>query len=163
MPASTPFPVDCASSWVMPLCQATCDALRRRKVKMGEQLFQEATRGQRPQVDASSGLLHWPVVLCYPEPMAVDLIQDFCETDTFGSHLRTISCPQFPPSSLPARCAALAMNTHRQLMAAAFRPSEAAAVAGFCRPTVARRLFPTCQQRTALQPSLPFALPSKGP
>lgn len=71
--------------------QTMCEAVRRRKVKVGEALFQEVTRGQRPQQDPASGLLHWPVVLCYPEPMAVDLIQDFCETDTFGAHLRTIS------------------------------------------------------------------------
>lgn len=38
----------------------------------------------KPSAD-DEGLLHWPVLLFYPEAaMQHDTVQDFCEADTFG-------------------------------------------------------------------------------
>jgi hypothetical protein len=36
-------------------------------------------------------VLHWPVLLLYPEVMSSDFIEDFPETDLFSQHLDVIS------------------------------------------------------------------------
>ncbi|CAH9129453.1 unnamed protein product [Cuscuta epithymum] len=57
-----------------------------RKLRIGKEIYQELTRLKRPMLDKNN-ILHWPVVVLYPEVMSSDLIQDFCEVDRFSAHL----------------------------------------------------------------------------
>ena len=41
--------------------------------------------------------MHWPVMVMYPENMQQDAIEDFCERDTFTSHLDVMFGPEAPP------------------------------------------------------------------
>ena len=41
-------------------------------------------------LDASSGLLHWPVLIMYPESSQQDAIEAFCEEDTIAAHLDVV-------------------------------------------------------------------------
>ena len=43
-----------------------------------------------PVLDASSGLLHWPVLIMYPESSQQDAIEAFCEEDTIAAHLDVV-------------------------------------------------------------------------
>ena len=65
-------------------------ALLDRGIKMGKPSYKEHTAGQKPWLDKSR-LLHWPVLFLYPESMATDFVEDFCEVETFSSHLDVIS------------------------------------------------------------------------
>jgi hypothetical protein len=40
-------------------------------------------------------VLHWPVLLLYPEVMSSDFIKDFPETDVFSQHLDVISLKSY--------------------------------------------------------------------
>nr|CAB3498194.1 unnamed protein product [Digitaria exilis] len=65
-------------------------AMEKRGVKLGKAAFQELTGVKKPNLD-EQGVLHWPVLLLYPEVMSSDFIEDFPETDTFSPHLDVIS------------------------------------------------------------------------
>lgn len=53
-------------------------------------MYQELTGQKKPTLDRNN-ILHWPVLLLYPEVMSSDFIEDFCETDMFSAHLDMIS------------------------------------------------------------------------
>lgn len=53
-------------------------------------MYQELTGSRKPVLDKNS-ILHWPVLLLYPEVMSSDFIEDFCETEMFSAHLDMIS------------------------------------------------------------------------
>lgn len=65
-------------------------AFEDRSLKIGKAMYRELTGLKKPFIDKSK-VLHWPVVLLYPEVMSSDIIEDFCETDMFSSHLDVIS------------------------------------------------------------------------
>lgn len=67
-----------------------------RGVTVGKAAFKEHTAGRMPFLDENK-LLHWPVLLLYPESMASDFIEDFCEFDYFSSHLDVIFGPDTAP------------------------------------------------------------------
>lgn len=54
----------------------------------------------RPHLDQDR-LLHWPVVIIYPENMQQDAIEDFCETQTVAAHLDVVSCSSFAVQPIP--------------------------------------------------------------
>ncbi|BAS86402.1 Os03g0750100 [Oryza sativa Japonica Group] len=61
-------------------------AIEKRGLKLGKAAYQELTGVKKPKLD-EQGVLHWPVLLLYPEVMSSDFIEDFPETDTFVPHL----------------------------------------------------------------------------
>ncbi|CAD6214534.1 unnamed protein product [Miscanthus lutarioriparius] len=61
-------------------------AMEMRGVKLGKAAYQELTGVKKPKLD-EQGVLHWPVLLLYPEAMSSDFIEDFPDTDTFSPHL----------------------------------------------------------------------------
>ncbi|KAM7501524.1 hypothetical protein LguiB_000428 [Lonicera macranthoides] len=65
-------------------------AIEDRGLKMGRAMYQELIGLKKPLLDKDN-ILHWPVLLLYAEVMSSDLIEDFCETDMFSSHLDMIS------------------------------------------------------------------------
>lgn len=71
-------------------------AFEDRGLKIGAAMYQEPTGMKKPVIDKSK-ILHWPVLLLYPEVMSSDIIEDFCETDMFTSHLDIM----FSESCLP--------------------------------------------------------------
>ncbi|KAL6636897.1 hypothetical protein ACP70R_024469 [Stipagrostis hirtigluma subsp. patula] len=68
-------------------------AMEKRGMKLGKAVYQELTGVKKPKLD-EQGVLHWPVLLLYPEVMSSDFIEDFSETDTFSPHLD--SSPPLP-------------------------------------------------------------------
>lgn len=44
---------------------------------------------RKPYVDAD-GLLHWPMLLMYPETMQKDVVEDVCEDHTLDDHLDVV-------------------------------------------------------------------------
>lgn len=76
--------------------QLLAGALRHRSIRMGRALYKEHTGGKKPWLDAS-GLLHWPVVLLYPESMTSDIVEDFCETDLLVNHIDVMFGEEAPP------------------------------------------------------------------
>ncbi|XP_021722158.1 tetratricopeptide repeat protein 4 homolog [Chenopodium quinoa] len=71
-------------------------AFEDRGLKIGKAMFRELTGLKKPDLDKSK-ILHWPVVLLYPEVMSSDIIEDFCETDMFSSHLDIMFSEDCPP------------------------------------------------------------------
>ncbi|CAN6281380.1 unnamed protein product [Urochloa humidicola] len=71
-------------------------AMKKRGVKLGEAAYQELTGVKKPKLD-EQGVLHWPVLLLYPEVMSSDFIEDFQETDTFSPHLEVMFSESSPP------------------------------------------------------------------
>ncbi|XP_047088611.1 tetratricopeptide repeat protein 4 homolog [Lolium rigidum] len=71
-------------------------ALERRKLRLGKAAFQELTGVKKPELD-SMCVLHWPVLLLYPEVMSSDFIKDFPETDVFSQHLDVMFSASSPP------------------------------------------------------------------
>lgn len=69
-----------------------------RCARVGKAAYKEHTAGRKPWVD-NNKLLHWPVLLLYPESMTSDFIEDFCELDSFSYHLDIIFGPDvaLPP------------------------------------------------------------------
>nr|GMD64128.1 tetratricopeptide repeat protein 4 homolog [Ipomoea batatas] len=65
-------------------------AFEDRNLKIGKAMYRELTGLKKPILDKNN-ILHWPVVLLYPEVMSSDFIEDFCETDMFSAHLDMIS------------------------------------------------------------------------
>ncbi|WCJ38235.1 Tetratricopeptide repeat (TPR)-like superfamily protein [Euphorbia peplus] len=57
-----------------------------RGLKIGKPMFRELVGPRKPVLDKSK-ILHWPVLILYPEVMSSDFIEDFCETDMFSAHL----------------------------------------------------------------------------
>lgn len=57
-------------------------------------MFRELIGQKKPVLDKSK-ILHWPVLLLYPEVMSSDIIEDFSETDMFSCHLDIISFAAF--------------------------------------------------------------------
>ena len=53
-------------------------------------MFRELIGVRKPVLD-NNNILHWPVLLLYPEVMYSDFIDDFCESDLFLVHLDEIS------------------------------------------------------------------------
>lgn len=70
--------------------QDLVSAFEDRGLKIGKAMFRELTGLKKPYLDKSN-ILHWPVLMLYPEVMSGDIIEDFCETDMFSIHLDTIS------------------------------------------------------------------------
>jgi len=70
--------------------QELISAFEDRGLKIGKAMYQELTGLKKPVLDKSK-ILHWPVLLLYAEVMSSDIIEDFCETDMFSSHLDMIS------------------------------------------------------------------------
>ncbi|GJM96626.1 hypothetical protein PR202_ga13485 [Eleusine coracana subsp. coracana] len=71
-------------------------AIEKRGIKLGKASYQELTGVKKPKLD-DQGVLHWPVLLLYPEVMSSDFIEDFLETDTFSPHLDVISFAKSSP------------------------------------------------------------------
>ncbi|EPS72897.1 hypothetical protein M569_01860, partial [Genlisea aurea] len=71
-------------------------ALGDRKIKMGKPMYQELTGTKKPVLDNNS-IIHWPVLLLYPEVMSSDFIEDFCEADMFSLHLDMMFSDTSPP------------------------------------------------------------------
>ncbi|VAI21986.1 unnamed protein product [Triticum turgidum subsp. durum] len=61
-------------------------AIEKRGLRLGKAAYQELTGVKKPKLD-EQGVLHWPVLLLYPEVMSSDFIEDFPETDMFSDHL----------------------------------------------------------------------------
>ncbi|KAH9624348.1 hypothetical protein KSS87_012411 [Heliosperma pusillum] len=74
--------------------KALLSAIDGRGVKVGKAMYRELTGLKKPYLDKNN-ILHWPVLLLYAEVMSSDLIEDFCETDMFSSHLDMISFAVF--------------------------------------------------------------------
>ena len=74
----------------LPHVQALADALAARHVAVGPVEYSSHIGGRKAQLD-SEGILHWPCLMIYPQPMAVDVVEDFCESDRFEDHLDQIS------------------------------------------------------------------------
>ena len=70
--------------------QDVAAAIEKRGLRLGKAAYQELTGVKKPKLD-EQGMLHWPVLLLYPEVMSSDFIEDFLETDLFSSHLDVIS------------------------------------------------------------------------
>lgn len=70
--------------------QSILSAIEDRGLKIGKAMFRELTGLRKPVLDKNN-ILHWPVVLVYPEVMSSDFIEGFCETDMFATHLDIIS------------------------------------------------------------------------
>ncbi|KAG2545865.1 tetratricopeptide repeat protein 4 homolog [Panicum virgatum] len=71
-------------------------AMEKRGVKLGKAAYQELTGVKKPKLD-EQGVLHWPVLLLYPEVMSSDFIEDFPETDTLSPHLDVMFSESSPP------------------------------------------------------------------
>jgi tetratricopeptide (TPR) repeat protein len=71
-------------------------AIEKRGLKLGKAAYQELTGVKKPKLD-EQGVLHWPVLLLYPEVMSSDFIEDFPETDTFVPHLDVMFSESSPP------------------------------------------------------------------
>lgn len=67
-----------------------------RGLKIGKAMYRELIGLKKPVFDQSK-ILHWPVVLLYPEVMSSDIIEDFCETDMFSPHLDMMFSESSPP------------------------------------------------------------------
>ncbi|XP_039135056.1 tetratricopeptide repeat protein 4 homolog [Dioscorea cayenensis subsp. rotundata] len=70
--------------------------IENRGYKLGKPMYRELIGSKKPILD-KSGILHWPVVLLYAEVMSSDLIEDFCETDVFATHLDMMFSEDSPP------------------------------------------------------------------
>ncbi|XP_050204300.1 uncharacterized protein LOC126654477 isoform X2 [Mercurialis annua] len=73
-------------------------AIEARGLKIGKAMFRELIGLRKPELDKNK-ILHWPVLLLYPEVMSSDFIEDFCEIDMFSSHLDMMFSENSP--SLP--------------------------------------------------------------
>lgn len=67
--------------------------LSKRGISIGRLLFPImddylTSSNVKPYMDEKTKELHWPVLFYYDEYNQVDFIQDFCESDQFGSHLQ---------------------------------------------------------------------------
>ncbi|XP_075517133.1 uncharacterized protein LOC142551659 [Primulina tabacum] len=85
-------------SKVVATAESLVSSLEDRQLKMGRAIYQELTGIKKPMLDKSS-LLHWPVILLYPDVMSSDIVEDFCETDRFSVHLDMMfseSSPRLP-------------------------------------------------------------------
>lgn len=70
-------------------------AILKRGWKVGRPQFRLGE--QKPYLD-EKGLVHWPVLFFYPEAaMRQDIVQDFCEADSFRDHLDMMFGPEAPP------------------------------------------------------------------
>ncbi|CAI5487401.1 unnamed protein product [Closterium sp. Naga37s-1] len=70
--------------------------ITQRGVRMGRAAYKALSGARKPWVD-ETGTVHWPVVVVYPEVMGSDLIEDACETDTLGAHVREMFGAHTPP------------------------------------------------------------------
>ncbi|KAL0918373.1 hypothetical protein M5K25_010377 [Dendrobium thyrsiflorum] len=77
-------------SKVLETAKELASAFKTRGLKLGRTMYQELTGVKNPILD-KNGILHWPVLLLYPETMSSDFIEEFCETDIFSAHLDLIS------------------------------------------------------------------------
>ncbi|KAM3216728.1 tetratricopeptide repeat protein 4 isoform X2 [Capsicum annuum] len=78
--------------------KALVSAFETRGLKIGNPMYQELTGLKKPTLDKNN-ILHWPVLLLYPEIMSSDFIEEFCETDMFSAHLDMMfseGCPPLP-------------------------------------------------------------------
>ncbi|KAL5712114.1 hypothetical protein ACHQM5_014315 [Ranunculus cassubicifolius] len=71
-------------------------AIEVRGIKLGRAMYQDLTGVRKPMLDKNN-ILHWPVLLLYPEVMSSDYIEDFCETEAFLIHLDMIFSESSPP------------------------------------------------------------------
>ncbi|PKU66172.1 Heat shock protein STI [Dendrobium catenatum] len=77
-------------SKVVETAKELASAFKSRGLKLGRTMYQELTGVKKPILD-KNGILHWPLLLLYPETMSSDFIEEFCETDRFSAHLDLIS------------------------------------------------------------------------
>lgn len=73
-------------------------AFETRGLKIAKPMYQELTGLRKPTLDKNN-ILHWAVLLLYPEVMSSDFIEEFCETDMFSAHLDMMfseGCPPLP-------------------------------------------------------------------
>eukprot|EP00246_Nothoceros_aenigmaticus_P015022 TRINITY_DN6027_c0_g1_i1.p1 TRINITY_DN6027_c0_g1~~TRINITY_DN6027_c0_g1_i1.p1 ORF type:complete len:393 (-),score=63.74 TRINITY_DN6027_c0_g1_i1:269-1447(-) len=75
---------------------ALVSALTSRNIRLGNALYTEKSQGRGPWLD-SSQILHWPVLLLYGELMTSDLVEDFCEIESFSVHLDEMFGKGSPP------------------------------------------------------------------
>ncbi|XP_015580384.1 tetratricopeptide repeat protein 4 homolog isoform X2 [Ricinus communis] len=61
-------------------------AIEDRGLRIEKAMFRELIGLRKPVLDKNK-ILHWPVLLLYPEVMSSDFIEDFCEMDMFSAHL----------------------------------------------------------------------------
>ncbi|XP_020689678.2 tetratricopeptide repeat protein 4 homolog [Dendrobium catenatum] len=73
-------------SKVVETAKELASAFKSRGLKLGRTMYQELTGVKKPILD-KNGILHWPLLLLYPETMSSDFIEEFCETDRFSAHL----------------------------------------------------------------------------
>ena len=71
-------------------------AIEKRGLRLGKAAYQELTGVKKPKLD-EQGVLHWSVLLLYPEVMSSDFIEDFPETDMFSDHLDLMFSESSPP------------------------------------------------------------------
>ncbi|KAJ8558201.1 hypothetical protein K7X08_004967 [Anisodus acutangulus] len=57
--------------------KALVSAFETRGLKIGKPMYQELTGLKKPTLDKNN-ILHWPVLLLYPEVMSSDFIEEFC-------------------------------------------------------------------------------------
>jgi hypothetical protein len=71
-------------------------AIEERGIKTGMAQYKEVMGLRKPYLDRDN-IIHWPVLLLYPQVMSTDFVEDFCETDMLASHLDIM----FSDSCLP--------------------------------------------------------------
>jgi tetratricopeptide (TPR) repeat protein len=73
-------------------------AIDERGLKIGKAVYQKLTGLKKPVLDKNK-ILRWPVLLLYAEVMSSDFIEDFCEMETFSTHLDMVFAENSPPLS----------------------------------------------------------------
>ncbi|KAF6144394.1 hypothetical protein GIB67_024621 [Kingdonia uniflora] len=73
-------------SQAVAMAKDLASAIENRGLRLGKATYKELTGIRKPVLDKNN-ILHWPVVLLYPEVMSSDFIEDFCEIDMFSTHL----------------------------------------------------------------------------
>ncbi|KAK4366145.1 hypothetical protein RND71_014025 [Anisodus tanguticus] len=87
--------------------KALVSAFETRGLKIGKPMYQELTGLKKPTLDKNN-ILHWPVLLLYPEVMSSDFIEEFCETDILTNHSCIMRCvgngKPLPPAHVGVIC-----------------------------------------------------------
>jgi hypothetical protein len=74
--------------------RAVCAA---RGLRVGPPLFNNMRRTLAAPFVAPGDVVHWPVVVLYPEAGHSDYVEDWCEEDTLGELIDTVLPPRAPP------------------------------------------------------------------
>ena len=70
-----------------------------RGIRVGPPLFNNMRRTLATPFVAAGDVVHWPVVLLYPEVGHSDYVEAWCEEDTLGELIDTVLPPRAPPPS----------------------------------------------------------------